>query len=194
MSHTDRKLVTAIRRGDEQAFEKLFFEYYEQLCKFVCRYIHSMFIAEELVQEVLANIWEGRAILPENLSLRTYLYQSVKNQALDYIKHEEVIQKYEQEVEIRLYNEGHESESEPITKAGFIEAVQRAIEELPKQSRQIYQLSRTDGFTYPEISEILNISIKTVEYHISNALSILRERLAKYLPVLIFAHIFSQLV
>src|SRR5699024_2636598 len=99
LSNANQQLVTAIRSGDEQAFERLFFTYYEELCRFSCRYVHSMFIAEEMVQDVLANIWEGRATLPEILNLRTYLYQSVKNQALDHIKHEEVAKKYQQEVE-----------------------------------------------------------------------------------------------
>lgn len=185
----DIKLVLAVRTGDERAFEKLFFKYYEPLCHFACRYVYSMHIAEELVQDLFANLWEARAILTTTGNFRSYLYQSVKNQALDHLKHQEIVQKYEEEVEIRLYNQVYEQNDEEITKDGFIDAVRLAIEELPQRSRQIYKLSRTDGFTYPEIAEILGTSIKTVEYHISKALSILRERLAHFLPALLLVQI-----
>lgn len=194
MNDEDQQLAVAIRAGDEQAFEQLFFKYYEGLCRFCCRYVQSMFIAEEMVQDVLANIWEGRQALPTTGHFRTYLYQAVKNEALDHLKHEKVVQKYEQEVEIRLYNEVYEKETEPVTEEGFIEAVQQAIEELPEQSQKIYKLSRTDGFTYPEIADILGVSIKTVEYHISKALSILRDRLVKYLPAVVLLYFLHQVV
>lgn len=190
----EEQMVAAIRSGDGEAFEQLFFDYYDALCQFACRYVHTMFIAEGLVQDVLATIWEKRATLPANLNLRTYLFQSVKNKALDYLKHEKVIKKHEQEVVVRLYQDVYETDTESITKEGFIEAVQEAIEDLPEQSRRIYKLSRTKGLTYPEIAKILDVSPKTVEYHISKSLSRLRVRLAKYLPVLFLLYSVSQWV
>ena len=153
-----------------------------------------MFIAEEKVQDVLANIWENRRAIPKSVNIRAYLYQAVKNEALDHIKHEEVVRKYEREIEIRFYNEANENKTQSLTKEGFVEAVQQAIEELPEQSQQIYKLSRTDGFTYPEIAQILDVSVKTVEYHISKALRILRDRLVKYLPALVFMQFLYQSV
>lgn len=191
MNRKDSDLVIAIIEDEEKAFEKLFFKYYEALCRFAFRYVGSMDIAEEFVQEVFAKIWEIRKELTPSVNIRSYLYTATKNQALDYLKHEDVIQKYEQEVELRLYDEVYEMEEKFSSKEHFIQAAQNAIEELPDHTRHIYKMSRNDGLTYREIASVLDISIKTVESHISKALRILRDRLVQYMPSLFITYILS---
>jgi RNA polymerase sigma-70 factor (ECF subfamily) len=182
MDCKDKHLVERIQSGEKEAFEQLFFKYYEPLCQFACRYVHSMALAEDFVQEVFASVWDIHQELGTVGNIRSYLYRSAKNQVLDHIKHEEVVRKYEEEARVQWYDkEITEDGGEPVTKEGFTEAVQDAIEDLPDKTRNIYKLSRKEGFTYREISGILDISVKTVEAHMSKALRILRERVAPYL-------------
>lgn len=191
MGRKDSDLVIAIKKGDEKAFEKLFFKYYEMLCRFAFRYVGSMDIAEEFVQEVFAKVWEIRNELSSSVNIRSYLYKATKNQALDYLKHEDVIQRYEQEVELRLYDDVYEIEEKFSSKEHFVQVAQNAIEELPDHTRHIYKMSRNDGLTYREIANVLDISIKTVESHISKALRILRDRLGQFMPLVLLVCLLS---
>lgn len=185
MDKADKRLAGAIRAGDEDAFEALFFKYYQPLWRFACGYVDSTAIAEDLVQDVYATIWEKREQLETVGNIRSYLYRAVKNQALDWRKHEAVIEKYEQQIDLQLYDEPYETGPSHAAREGFTEAAQNAIENLPDHTRHIYKMSRSEGFTYPEIAHILDISVKTVESHISRALRMLRKRLAAYLPALV---------
>jgi RNA polymerase sigma-70 factor (ECF subfamily) len=182
MDKADKRLVNAIQTGDAEAFETLFVKYYQALWRFARRYVDSEAIGEDLVQEVYATIWEKRDQLAAVGNIRPYLYRAVKNKALDYRKHEEVREKYERQVELQLYDTPYETAAAPRTNKGFTEAAQNAIEDLPDHTRHIYTMSRSEGLTYPEIAHILDISVKTVEAHISRALRMLRKRLAPYLP------------
>lgn len=177
---TSEKCVEKIRKGDQEAFEELFHEFYAPLSKFAWRYVRSSHIAEELVQEVFLDVWEDKKSLDPAKSIKAYLYQSVKNKALNHIKHKDLAKEYNKS--IAWVNRT------PITQihsfAGnseFIRQTKKEIENLPEGARNIYKLSRKDGLTYREISEVLDISIKTVESQMSRALKILRQKLSSYL-------------
>lgn len=183
----EETLIADIRSGSDKAFEQLFFRFYKPLCLFACRYSGSMSIAEELVQDAFQHLWEFRKNLDPGGNLRTLLYQSVKNRALDHLKHQKVMDKYEYEIENRFYDQIHEPGRHAISFEDFEETVRQCIEDLSKSTRNVYKLHRMDGLTYLEIAEILDISVKTVEFHMSKALSILRDRLSKFVPALLLS-------
>lgn len=177
--------IERIRDGDEQAFELLFKEYYLPLTRFAWRYVHSKAVAEELVQELFTILWEKREDWNQQKgSIRSYLYKSVRNLSLNYIKHQNVKKQYDHQwmeqkenPEIQFRDEYRE---EQVRKA-----ISRAIEELPERSKMTYKLHRYDGLTYEEIAEVMDVSVKTVESQMTRTLKILRERLAWLLPFLI---------
>lgn len=179
----EKQWIKAIRSGDEKAFEKLFLRYYTPLCKFAWRYIRSTHIAEELVQEVFTNVWEIKKQLDPEGTLRAYLYQSVKNRALDHIKHQEVVRRHLSEM-AQDTKETASPQRIPAGDTAFMKAARQAIEELPERARQVYKLHRKDGLTYSEIAQVMEISPKTVESQMSRALKILRNRLSGFLPIL----------
>ncbi|SMO40944.1 RNA polymerase sigma-70 factor, ECF subfamily [Gracilimonas mengyeensis] len=174
-------LVRGLAEGDEWAFKNIFLLYYEPLCNFCWRYTKSKAISEDLVQEMFADVWHNRAVFDPNKCIRLYLYKAVKNKALDYLDHQRVIREYEEEQQKQ--NTGiDEQGSFHQDNEQFIIAAREAIYNLPHRTQQIYILSREDGFTYPEIADIMDISTKTVEAHISKALDMLRIRLRKLFP------------
>lgn len=183
--------LESLRDGDPAAFKELFEYFYEPLCRFVFGIIKRKDISEELVQDVFVTIWEQKSGMSAE-NVRAWLYRMARNRALDYLKHEKVIEKYKFEIEA-LYDDvpGHDT---LLEKLSFEEAVNRAIEELPESCRTTFILNRRDGLTYAEIAEAMDISVKTVESRISRALSILRVRLKRFLPALMLLTLQSALL
>lgn len=174
--------VKKIKKGDQKAFKKLFLRFYDPLCQFSWQYTHSRHISEELVQEVFLGLWQSRESLDPRKNIKSYLYKSVRNKALNHIKHKELAREYNRKIEwvkpspvTQHHSERKEEPSE------FVQAAQRAIENLPSRARQVYKLSRREGLTYREIASVLDISVKTVESQMSRALKTLRQSLAQYI-------------
>jgi len=178
----EEECVDAIRRGDESAFKKLFITYYDLLCNFSWRYTRSQAVSEDLVQDVFAEVWNRKENLDPEKAISIYLYQAVKNRAIDYLDHQKVVRDYHKN-ENQLDQNVVFIRSTISEEWEFIKAARHAIDELPFRAQQVYTLHREDGLTYKEIAEVMDISVKTVESQMTRALNILRERLNKYLPI-----------
>ncbi len=187
-NHDDEFWIENIRKGDERAFEILFKKYYLPLTRFAWRYVKSKAIAEELTQELFANLWEKREAwdMDTEKSIRSYLYKSVRNMSLNQVKHQEIKDKYDREwmghKEYPKIEYRDELREEQIRNA-----IARAVEELPDRSKMTYKLHRYDGLTYEEIAEVMEVSVKTVESQMTRTLKILRERLSYLLPYFLIA-------
>jgi len=178
----EEECVDAVRRGEESAFKKLFLTYYDLLCNFSWRYTRSKAVSEDLVQDVFVDVWNMRESLDPQKSISIYLYQAVKNKAIDHLDHQKVVRKHQLDEDqtdknIVYIKKTMNEEWE------FIRAARHAIDELPFRAQQVYTLHREDGLTYQEIAEVMDISVKTVESQMSRALDILRASLSKYLPL-----------
>ncbi len=176
-----QEFIEKIRQGDEEAFEQLFNEHYLKLSRFAWRYVKSKAVAEELAQDVFADIWDEHTEWQPAGPIRTYLYQVVKNKAIDYLRHRQVQREYDPQ-----WMEEQEQPAvhfeDPAEKEQIQEAIKREIEALPARSKMIFKLHRYDGLTYKEIAEVMDISIKTVESQMTRTLKRLRERLSHLLP------------
>lgn len=193
MDSDNQQLARDIRNGSKEAFEQFFRKYHKKLVRFAYTYIHSVPVAEDIVQESFLELWKRRTTLDPKDSARAYLYKTVRNSALDYKKHEEVKQKnlprfrHLQAVYTEMDVEFNENKE-------FVEAVHRAIENLPDRAREVYKLSRTDGLTYKEIAKVMGISVKTVESQMSRSLKTLRKALTDFLPALMIVELIHGIV
>ena len=173
----ENKLLEEFRRGNEKAFETVFRTYYGPLCVFAGSILQNEGAAEEVVQDFFVKLWEDRSRLLVQTSLKSYLFQSVKNQALNVIKHEKIKLRHAQHV----VDQAEKSDfSDLFVEPGLLEAIERGIDELPEKRREIFRLSREEGLKYREIAEKLNLSIKTVEAQMGLAIKYLREKLKHY--------------
>ncbi|MEM6644268.1 MAG: RNA polymerase sigma-70 factor [Bacteroidota bacterium] len=172
----DLLLFERVKENDLGSYEILFKKYYKELHHFAFTYVRVSAIAEEMAQEVYLYLWEKRAQIVIQTTLRTYLYAAVKNKCLNYIKHELPKQQAMADVsEVMLSVEnGQKDEGENERIKVYI---QKAIDALPKKCRRIFILSRNAGMTYEEIAEELGLSKKTVENQMGIALKKLRESL-----------------
>jgi len=162
--------------SNEQAFEKLFTDWFGGLHAYAFSLLKDDGEAEEVVQAVFCRLWERRSTLPEASSPKAYLYGCVYHACVDRLRWRKVE---------RVRRIGTETVS--VGAAAKVELAElqarfeRVVAGLPEQCRHIYQLSRFGELRYREIAEQLGISIKTVEAQMSKALKRLREELADYL-------------
>ena len=179
----DQKWAQAIQNGDHVAFEALFRAYADRLSAFASQYVKSPEVAEEIVQDLFLEIWQGRAHWRPTKNVRAYLYKTARNEALDYLKHEEVVAEWKRQAGVDEMA-SPPSPREHLRQKELNRAIQDAIAELPERRRLIFVLSRRHDMTYREIAETLDISIKTVETQMSRAFKTLRKLLAHCMSLL----------
>ena len=156
VKHIEEELVRKIVVGDQQAFKALFHLYYKQLCQFAFLFIHSVQISEEIVLDVYINVWTKRKQLDPSRNIRSFLYTSVRNHAIDYQRSKTTYtQDYINVYELELKDETP-TVDESIDRELFRERLQKTFEMLPEQCRQIARLHFSDQLSYNEIAEYLN--------------------------------------
>lgn len=180
MNNTLNNFSQELQLGNRQIFDQLFADYYVNLCRFAYTYLRDDDTSEEIVQEVFIALWEQRETLDINTSLRSFLYTSVKNRSLNYIRNSKTRNYHENEFAM----EQHSKVSHIINFCEREELnylIDQAIKELPVQCRTIFELSRHQNLTYCEIAQQMDISAKTVENQMGIALKRLRGKLSPYL-------------
>lgn len=179
---SNKKLVEEIRQNNKEAFEQLFHFHYTGLQRFLWGYVKSSDIAEGLVQEVFVRIWEKRKSLNPDENIKTYIYKVGRNLAIDHLRHQKIVQKWEKEKKaLRSYSLVRKNLDDKVHKKFMLKEVKKAISNLPERRRQVFILSRYEGMSYKEIADVLDISVNTVETQISRALSTLRDKFSEYL-------------
>lgn len=170
-------MISADNRKDEY-FKDLFFEYYESLCFYTYKYIPDFDICEDIVQDVFFNLWENKDKLDLSYSMKSLLYKSTQNKALNYIKSHEYGHKerLDNSVDMYFYSLATQQDEELHTE-NLIKEIDEVVTQLPKQCNKIFLLSREAGLKNKEIAEQLNISVKAVEKQLTKALSIIRTHL-----------------
>lgn len=174
----------SIRSGDEKAFEQLFKIQYPILCGYARKYLDDIDQAEEIVQEMFFNFWQKKEKMEINISLEAYLFRSVRNACLNYLKHLKIREQYKlaNNLEIRKKElEIHDN----VVALELQDKIENIIDQLPPERKKIFKMSRYDELKYKEIGEKLNISVKTVEAQMSKALKYLRVHLSDYLSLFI---------
>lgn len=161
----------------EEKVELLFRQYYASLCKSLYRVLHDASLAEDIVQEVFLKVWEMREQLKMDEAIQSYLYRSCYNTALNFLKK----QKQNTDIQILEIVPGEDSAEKSLGFAETENQIFTAIEALPPKTRLVFSLSRFEELSYKEISDRLDISLKSVEKHMGIALQRLRENLREYL-------------
>lgn len=142
--------------------------------------VQSHAVAEEIVQDVMLELWKRRENLDPDTSAQAYLFQSTRNRSLNHLRHERVERQGESHI---MRDEAVDASAHSLLVEEEIHAaMRRTVEDLPERCREVFELSRTHGLKYAEIATVLGISIKTVEAQMGKALRTLREALAPWLP------------
>ncbi|MBM4189004.1 MAG: RNA polymerase sigma-70 factor [Gemmatimonadetes bacterium] len=174
-----KEQVDRLRAGDRDAFEIVFRAYYPKLADYANGLVRSRDAAEDVVQEVFVALWTQRDRLTSPDNLVGYLYRAVRNRSLNQIRHRRMVTDWQarQAAEDPAVAPAADRETEN-TETGV--AVKAAVAKLSPRCREVFELSRDRGLTYPEIAATLGISIKTVETLMGRALKSIRERLSAF--------------
>ncbi len=172
---TDQELMLKMRAGNQIAFDSIFNAHYESLVRVAYSLVSDLVVAEDVVQEVFIKLWERRATINIEKTIFGYLKQAVIFHSIDYLRKSKRLD--ERNLRHNLSSQKlniNTPESELLSKEN-LKAIFEKIDALPEKSKLIFKLNRFEYLSYNEISKQMNISVKTVEYHISRALEILRK-------------------
>lgn len=180
-----RSLLRRIAEGDIAAFRMLFDAYNARLYGSALKITKSPYAAEEIVQEIFACIWEHRSHLGEVDNPPAYIFTVAYNQSFRHLKKVAADSKLYQSLLSRAMP-GHNETEEWLDLKETEKLINHAVEELPRQRKLIYKLSREKGLTHQQIAQRLNISPLTVKKQIVLALRNIRNGLADVAPMLAF--------
>jgi RNA polymerase sigma-70 factor (ECF subfamily) len=179
------QLALRIKHGDEQAFELLYHKFYARLCAFSNKFLNDPEVAQEIIQDVFAKIWEGREDIDPEDSIKSYLFKIAQNLSINNLRRKKVESRYIEIYKLVYVEHLDFSSLESLLAKELEENINISITKLPAQCRKIFELSRSEGLKYKEIADTLNISIKTVEAQMSKAFRSLRVELSDYLTILL---------
>jgi RNA polymerase sigma-70 factor (family 1) len=183
---TEKILFTRAKEGDADSFEILFNYYYPRLCTYAAIFVKYPDVAEEIVQETFIRIWEKRTMISIRTTFKAYLYRSVHNNCINYLK----VKKYLSDKDETFRNEVLK-QSELNTRnldAGIIDKIvseefetefRKALKSLPVQCLEVFMMCRDEKLSYSETAEKMGISVNTVKTQMKRALSKLKDVLEK---------------
>lgn len=176
---------TAIMQNNSALLiEDAFKTHFKGLHQYSYAIIKDEVMAEEMVQNVFFKLWKNREAISINESVASYLYRSVYNESLNYLKHLKVKMAYQAHAARTMEDINNAADKLKLKELEI--KLDQALKELPEQCRTIFQLSRFEELKYMEIAGKLGISVKTVENQMGKALKLLRTKLKDFLPMLIF--------
>lgn len=168
--------------NDQQAFSDFFDYFYPRLFNFSLRYVRQPSAAEEVVSDVIYNLLKDKNKNKDIERISSYLYQSVKNKSLNWLRDQKKHLKLEciEQVEDYLIGDPDEQDIFPEDKEIF-EILEEKIQQLPVQRQMVYRLLREDRLLTCEVAELLSLSKRTVEKHLELAIKELCKGLKEHL-------------
>lgn len=187
-NHTDIQLVEFFGFGDVGAFEEIYNRYWLKLYSAAYKRVKERATAQEIVQDFFTNFWINREQVKIQTSLQGYLFTSIKYLVLNYKRAEAVRNSYA-EILLMVNNSFDNSTEENYYYKELLERVETEVNQLPPKCRNVFELSRKQYKTNKEIAQLMGISEKTVENHLTKALRYLRVNLNS---VLLLAFIYLR--
>ena len=174
-------------------FEQFYITWYSRAKYFAREYVHSESDAENIIQDVFLHLYERRDLMDAYTNLTAYLFTSIKDRCLDYLRkwvlEQETAQGVQDEFEMELrmkYDSLEIFNTQFSDETDIGELLDNALQKLPERCRNIFIMNKLEGKKQKEIAEELNLSINTVESQMGIAYKKLREELKDCLPLFIF--------
>lgn len=172
----EKKLVELLKDSDPEAFTSLFRSYGRKVYHFSIGYLKSKEEAEEIVQDTFFKIWQNRSTLNTSCSFSGFVFTIAHNLILNRIRKVRNQSAVEEHLRVNELAESNPTE-EKIMQDDFERIRQSALSQLPDRRRVIFELIRENDMSYQQVAEKLNISVKTVEAQMTEALRHFRKKL-----------------
>lgn len=177
--------------GEIKAFNKLYSDYHGLFVRFANTYIQDEAAAEDIAVEGIMYYWENRKSLLHDSNIPAYILEVIKHKCLNHLRHLRVREDAEQQILAHMQRVNNlrivtleACDPQEIFSSEAQRLVDEALDMLPEKTREIFLMSRYESKTYNEIAEHFSLSVKSVEFHISKALKVLKVKLKDYVGVL----------
>jgi len=185
----DTILAKSIKKGNREAFRILFDRYYKKLLDYAVTYTHDLHEAEDIVQQTFITLWNNKLKINTEKSIKSYLYRITYNTYIDIYRKQKRSNSFFNELKEQVLRERITEDPEILEKR--ITKLKNTIEILPEQCKKVLYLNKFENLKYKEISEQLDISIKTVESHMYTAYKKIRKAFEEDNLFLFFAYKFA---
>ncbi len=178
----DKVWHSIIHNNDRESFEAFFDYYYPRLYQFSLKFVKHPVYAEEVVSEVIFLLLKKSKRQSEIQNVNAYLYKSVRNRCLNLIKSQKKFLVIADEFQIEDYIiEREVSHHQMHEDTVEMKVLDEAVRQLPSQRQMVYKMIREEGLTVNEVSEILDLSVRTVEKHLELAIADLCKALKSFI-------------
>lgn len=179
-------LLFLLKNGKEKGFEIIYDRYANRLYDYVIKRVKVKEVSEEIVQEVFVSLWGKRKTVEIRTSLDAYLFVSARYAILTYFRSERIRKSYAEHFTSFLAGRNHDNSLVEMIDLQELEySIDTSIAKLPEKCRTAFRLSRIEHEPIPRIAERMNISRRTVENYLSQAMKHLRTSLGDFLTLLI---------
>lgn len=182
-----RSLSERIATGDQQAFRRLFDLYSPRLIHFARSIIRTNEGTIEAVDDVFIKLWKQKEQVASITDLKSYLYRSVKNTALNHLSRvaRELSTEPFDHLDVLLSKD--QNPAQRMITSEIITGIREAVDSLPPRCKMIFKLVREDGLRYKEVAQVLNLSVDTVDAQMVIAVKRIREKIKPHLDFRILA-------
>lgn len=180
-------LLERIRKGDTHAFDFVYREYYSSLCQLAIFILHNAEMAEEIADDVMFYLWDHRQNV-EVVNLKSWLLKAVRNKSINALKSslmrehastDSISDTDRHDLLTQLFDDEHPLEK--LIAEEIEDEINKAINQLPEDTRKVFVLCKMNGKKYSEVADELGISVNTVKYHMKNSMKIMESVMKKYL-------------
>lgn len=174
-----KSLIIRLKQGDEQAFNDLYSAYSKPMYLKILKMVKSKDITDELVQELFIKIWDNRSKIDTEKSFQSFIYTIAQNMVYNYFR--KVASDNNLIESLLLRNTYHELNAEELLlKKESALLLQQAIDQLSPQRRQAFNLCKIEGKSYEEASQLMGVSVATINSHITQSLQVIRAYILKH--------------
>jgi len=177
---TEKEELELLRNASKQSFEVLYNRYSGKLYNFVMKVSKgNIYIAEELVQRTFIKVWETKEYINPEKSFISYLCTIAKNMLLNEYKHQTIQYIFKEYIKVKATDNYNFTEKE-VDKNLLEEYIDKLIDKLPPKRREVFILSRKEGFSNKKIAERLQITESTIETQLLKALTFMKNQMRKH--------------
>ena len=177
--------IEAFQAGKHWAYNVVFNHYYQALCLFANKLVQDPAAAQDIAQEVLIKLWEKHANFDTPISIKSFLYISVKNASFNFLKRTQSGEKL-QKIMAVLTKDSEDYVWNELTRVEVLRVIQTMLKALPTECRRIMEYSIIDGLDNQEIAKRLSISVHTVKNQKARAIYLMKKKFGNK-PLLLLA-------
>ena len=182
--YSDQDLLSAVRNDDDEAFTELFRRYLKKAYSMAYSRVRSRETSQEIVQNIFISLWDKRSTVSIH-NMSSYLFTAIKYQAINIIESRIVHQKYWDYYKNFIPQQDEVTEK-TVQFNELMQVIEEGMDRLPEKAKTIFKLNRLEGRSVHEIANILNLSEKAIQYHLTRSVKEIRLHLKDYLISLSF--------